>query len=118
VFHAQGTPAAARKQWMAGVLEVVGELHVDEGAETALKSGKSLLPVGVTRIDGQFQRGDVVRILSSGGKEIGRGLTEYSSNDAATLVGHRSEKIEELLGYRGRSVIVHRDELVLFDHER
>jgi glutamate 5-kinase len=118
VFHAQGTPAAARKQWMAGVLEVVGELHVDEGAETALKSGKSLLPVGVTKIDGQFQRGDVVRILSSGGKEIGRGLTEYSSNDAATLVGHRSEKIEELLGYRGRSVIVHRDELVLFDHER
>lgn len=117
VFRAQGTPAAARKQWLAGALDVAGELRVDAGAETALRNGKSLLPVGVTAIDGSFERGDAVRILNGAGKEIGRGLAEYSSRDAVSLLGQRSEHIEALLGYRGRSVLVHRDELVVFDHE-
>ena len=117
VFLAQGTPAAARKQWLAGALDVEGELRIDDGAEAALQDGKSLLPVGVAAIDGAFERGDVVRILNSGGEEIGRGLAEYSAQEAKTLLGHRSEHIESLLGYRGRSVIVHRDELVLFEHE-
>jgi len=117
VFIAQATPAAARKQWLAGALDVAGELRVDAGAETALRNGKSLLPVGVTAIDGNFERGDAVRILNEEGREIGRGLAEYASRDAVSLLGQRSEHIEALLGYRGRSVLVHRDELVVFEHE-
>jgi len=118
VFHARGTPAAARKQWLAGALGVYGELTIDAGAEQALRNGKSLLPVGVTSVSGTFQRGDIVAILAHDGKELGRGLAEYSSADAVALVGVRSGNIEDQLGFRGRSVIVHRDELVLFGHER
>lgn len=114
LFRAEGTPAAARKQWLAGVLEIRGSLSIDDGAANALRSGKSLLPVGVTAVDGQFERGDVVAILDDHGKELGRGLAEYAMADAKVLIGVRSEHIEDRLGYRGRSVIVHRDELVLF----
>lgn len=117
IFHAQGSPATARKQWLAGVLEVAGELCLDDGAIQALKSGKSLLPVGVTAVGGEFRRGDVLTLMSSDGSEIGRGLAEYDSDEAQSLQGRQSEQIEELLGYRGRSVMVHRDELVLFDND-
>ena len=117
VFRAEGTPAAARKQWLAGVLEVRGELRLDDGAANALKDGKSLLPVGVVEVVGNFRRGDVVTLVGSRGNELGRGLAEYSDEEAARLAGCRSEQIEERLGYRGRSVMVHRDELVLFDHD-
>lgn len=118
VFHPEGTPAAARKQWLAGVIEVRGELRLDEGAAGALAAGKSLLPVGVVEVIGNFRRGDVVSLVDAAGQELGRGLAEYSSDDAGRLTGCHSEKIEELLGYRGRSVMVHRDELVLFGNER
>lgn len=118
LFRATATPAAARKQWLAGVLEVQGELRLDDGAAAALASGKSLLPVGVVQVVGSFRRGDVVALRDGRGRELGRGLAEYSSDDATRLAGCRSEKIEELVGYRGRSVMVHRDELVLFDNER
>lgn len=114
VFLAEGTPAVARKQWLAGVLEIRGSLSIDAGAASALRSGKSLLPVGVTEVDGKFERGDVVAIIDGKGKELGRGLAEYGAMDARALIGVRSENIEDRLGYRGRSVIVHRDELVLF----
>ena len=117
VFRAEGSPAAARKQWLAGVLEVRGELRLDDGAATALNNGNSLLPVGVVEVVGNFRRGDVVTIVDAAGNEIGRGLAEYSDDEARRLVGCRSEHIEEQLGYRGRSVMVHRDELVLFDNE-
>jgi glutamate 5-kinase len=118
VFRAEGNPAAARKQWLAGVLEVRGELRLDDGAVNALKQGKSLLPVGVVEVVGNFRRGDVVTLVGSTGNELGRGLAEYSFDEAERLVGCQSEQIEEQLGYRGRSVMVHRDELVLFDHDR
>ena len=117
VFRAEGSPAAARKQWLAGVLEVRGELRLDDGAVTALNNGNSLLPVGVVEVVGNFRRGDVVTIVDASGNEIGRGLAEYSDDEARRLVGCQSEHIEEQLGYRGRSVMVHRDELVLFDNE-
>jgi len=117
VFRAEGSPAAARKQWLAGVLEVRGELRLDDGAATALNNGNSLLPVGVVEVVGNFRRGDVVTIVDASGNEIGRGLAEYSDDEARRLVGCQSEHIEEQLGYRGRSVMVHRDELVLFDNE-
>lgn len=117
VFIAPATPAVARKQWLAGVLEVDGILMLDEGAARALGDGNSLLPVGVLSVVGEFHRGDVVTLKDTSGAEIGRGLAEYSSEEAARLAGLRSDRIEAVLGYRGRSVMVHRDELVLFDND-
>jgi glutamate 5-kinase len=117
VFRAEGTPAAARKQWLAGALEVRGELRLDDGAVAALRDGKSLLPVGVVEVTGNFRRGDVVTLVDNGSIELGRGLAEYGDDEATQLAGCQSEQIEERLGYRGRSVMVHRDDLVLFDHD-
>jgi len=77
----------------------------------------SLLPVGVTSVSGNFRRGDVVVLKDASGVELGRGLAEYSAEDAARLVGVRSDQIEAVLGYRERATMVHRDELVLFDND-
>ena len=115
VFRAEGTPAAARKQWLAGALEVQGEIVLDDGAVSALQNGKSLLPVGVVRVTGNFRRGDVVQLCGPDGAELGRGLAEYSAEEAGSIAGCQSEEIEEELGYRGRAVMVHRDDLVLFE---
>ena len=115
LFRAPATPAAARKQWLAGVLEVRGELRLDDGAVNALRGGNSLLPVGVVEAVGNFRRGDVVTLVDAAGNELGRGLAEYSYEEAVQLAGRRSENIEEVLGYLGRSVMVHRDELVIFE---
>jgi glutamate 5-kinase len=117
VFQATATPAAARKQWLAGVLKVSGELQIDQGAVQALRDGSSLLPVGVAMVVGNFRRGDVIALKDRSGTEIGRGLAEYSSDDAVRLVGIRSDQIEKVLGYRERATMVHRDELVLFDND-
>jgi glutamate 5-kinase len=117
VFQASATPAAARKQWLAGVLEVAGELNLDDGAVQALSDGSSLLPVGVVSVSGKFSRGDVVTLRDASGHDIGRGLAEYSADEAARLVGIQSDQIESVLGYRGRATMVHRDEMVLFDND-
>jgi glutamate 5-kinase len=118
VFQAEGTPAAARKQWLAGVLEVRGELRVDAGAAAALASGSSLLPVGLVEVVGRFSRGDAVSLVGSGGVEFGRGLAAYASDEALAIIGCRSGQIEERLGYAGRSVLVHRDDLVVFTQSK
>ena len=117
VFHASATPAAARKQWLAGVLEVRGELQIDDGAVQALRDGGSLLPVGVAAVCGDFRRGDVVTLKSAAGDNVGRGMAEYSADEARRLVGIRSDKIAAVLGYGGRATMVHRDELVLFEND-
>lgn len=117
VFSAEGTPAAARKQWLAGALEVSGVIVIDAGAAAALRDGNSLLPVGIAAVQGTFERGDIVTLADQQGTELGRGLVEYSSDDAVRLLGCRSENIEQRLGYRGRSVMVHRNELVLFAYD-
>ena len=117
VFNAAGTPAAARKQWLAGILEVRGELRMDSGAATALANGSSLLPVGLVEVVGDFRRGDVVTLAGANGEELGRGLAAYASDEAAEIIGCRSAQIEPKLGYRGRTVMVHRDDLVLFGGE-
>ncbi len=117
VFRASASPAAARKQWLAGALEVSGELRLDDGAVKALLGGSSLLPVGVVTVSGSFRRGDVVTLRSASGVDIGRGLAEYSDEEAVRLAGLHSDEIETALGYRGRAVMVHRDELVLFDND-
>ena len=118
VFRRDGTPAARRKQWLAGSLDVAGTLAIDAGAAAALRGGgSSLLPVGVVALAGEFCRGDIVRIVASDGRELGRGLAEYARAEAEKLLGARSEDIERRLGYRGRAVLVHRDELVLWDDD-
>jgi glutamate 5-kinase len=111
-FYPTATPATVRKQWIAGSLKPAGELTVDEGAATALRAGKSLLPAGVTAVQGEFQRGDSVVIRDSEGHELARGLAAYSSVDAERLKGRQSAEIESILGYRGRDELVHRDDLV------
>jgi glutamate 5-kinase len=106
-------PLTARKRWIAGALKPVGALTVDDGAIAALKAGKSLLPAGVIAIEGRFERGDAVRVLDRGGREVARGLSAYAGADAAIIKGHKSREIEALLGYRGRDEMIHRDDLVL-----
>lgn len=112
-FYPDDNPATVRKQWIAGALKPAGELYVDDGALTALMRGKSLLPAGITRVSGQFERGDAVRVRSADGVEIARGLSAYSSEDAERIRGRQSNEIETLLGYRGRDEMIHRDDLVV-----
>jgi len=112
-FLPSATPGAARKQWIAGTLKPKGTLRVDAGAERALAGGRSLLPAGVTAVDGAFGRGDAVSVLAADGREIARGLTAYPADEAAKIAGRRSTDIQEILGYSGRDEIIHRDDLVL-----
>ena len=112
-FVARETPRKARKKWIAASLSSRGRLIVDKGAEKALKSGKSLLPAGVIKVDGPFERGDLVTVANIDGQELGRGLVAYSSEDAICIIGHKSGEIAEILGYSGRDEMIHRDELAL-----
>ena len=112
-FLTPADPFTARKKWIAGALEPKGAIHVDAGAVAALRRGGSLLPVGVVKIDGVFARGDAVVVRGPDGAELGRGLVAYDSEDALRLIGKNSEKIEAILGYRGRTEMIHRDDLAL-----
>jgi len=112
-FYPHANPTAMRKQWIAGTLQPAGELFVDDGAAAALEHGKSLLPAGITRIVGTFQRGDALIVRGSNGLEIARGLVAYSSAHVERLRGRKSSEIEALLGFQGRDEIIHRDDLVL-----
>lgn len=112
-FVPDATPKAARKQWISGSLKASGAIVVDDGAGRALKSGKSLLPAGVTAVEGRFERGDAVVIKAQSGDVLGRGLTAYASDDAKRIAGSKSKEIEAILGYRGRDEIIHRDDLVI-----
>jgi glutamate 5-kinase len=112
-FVAGASPKTVRKQWIAGLLKPAGTLHVDAGAAKALRGGKSLLPAGVTKVEGRFDRGDAVVVRDAAGIEIARGLSAYASDDARRVCGRRSQELEAILGYRGRDEIIHRDDLVL-----
>jgi glutamate 5-kinase len=112
-FLPEVSPETARKQWLAGALNPAGSLSVDAGAAKALLAGNSLLPAGVTKVSGRFERGDAVEVLDHSGKAIARGVSAYSSDDAAKLVGRNSADIETILGFRGRPAIIHRDDLAL-----
>jgi glutamate 5-kinase len=114
LLYANTAPFNARKQWLAGQLRVCGELRLDEGASRVLKqAGRSLLPVGVTRISGRFKRGELVSIQDQTGKEIGRGLVNYSAEDSLKIIGKSSEQILEILGFSDGDALVHRDNLIL-----
>jgi glutamate 5-kinase len=112
-FLTPANPVTARKKWIAGSLEPKGTLTIDAGAVTALRGGKSLLPAGVIRVDGAFERGDAVIIRGPDAAEIGRGLVAYDAIDADKIRGHSSNEIVLILGYGGRTEMVHRDDLVL-----
>ena len=112
-FLAPSDPVTAKKRWIAGQLEPKGTVEIDAGAEKALLSGKSLLPAGVRRIDGAFDRGDAVVIRGADGRELGRGLVAYGKADALRIMGRKSGEIEQILGHAGRSELIHRDDMAL-----
>jgi glutamate 5-kinase len=112
-FLAHSDPVAARKRWIAGTLEPKGAMIVDRGAAEALTRGKSLLPAGVTKIEGSFERGDAVVIRNGEGAELGRGLAAYDHEDARRIIGRKSSELAEILGYRGDPELIHRDDMVL-----
>ena len=117
-FLAPISALQSRKRWIAGTLQPVGRLMIDEGAKTALGKGKSLLPAGVKKVSGTFARGDTVSVVDLEGAEIARGLVAYDSGDAARIAGLKSADIEQTIGYRGRDEIIHRDDLVMTNGER
>lgn len=112
-FDAAAQPVTARKRWISGHLEPRGRLKVDAGAVRALANGKSLLPAGVTGVDGTFERGDTVEIVGPDGLAFGRGLVAYDADDASRIAGRNSTEIVDILGYAGRTAMIHRDDLVL-----
>ena len=113
-FCAQEGRLNSRKRWIAFAQKVKGALTVDDGAEKALKAqGKSLLPIGIIQVSGEFNRGEAVSIFSVRGDEIARGLVNYSSQELCRIVGCRSVEIADILGYSGEEEVVHRDNLVV-----
>lgn len=112
-FEPGASPSAARKRWIAGTLDPLGRLKVDDGAAKALGQGRSLLPAGVVSVDGRFAKGDAVAIVNGADEEIARGLVAYDVEEARKIAGRKSTEIEEILGYRGRDELIHRDDLVL-----
>jgi glutamate 5-kinase len=112
-FMTAANPVTSRKRWIAGTLEAKGTLTIDAGAVAALRRGKSLLPAGVIRVDGQFARGDAVVVLGPDSQVIGRGLVAYDADDAENIKGRSSNDILSILGISGRSEMIHRDDLVI-----
>ena len=112
-FLASQSPAAARKQWIAG-MKPMGRLWVDAGAARALAQGRSLLPAGVTRVDGLFERGDPVEIVGPGGAVLGAALSGYRATEATAIAGRNTGDIAAILGYPGRAAMAHRDDLILW----
>jgi glutamate 5-kinase len=113
-LYPSSEPLAARKQWLAGQLQVRGQLVLDAGAVKVLsRDGKSLLPVGVTRVSGAFGRGDLVACIGPDGTELARGLVNYSAEESRRIIGQPSSRIAELLGYIDEPELIHRDNLVL-----
>ncbi len=111
-FTPEIDPQTARKKWIAA-MKPAGQIQIDLGAARALQDGKSLLPAGVISVAGKFQRGDPVSIVDLGNCNIGQGLTRYNSNDARAIMGCRTSQIEAILGYPGRSALIHRDDMTV-----
>ncbi|WP_289042242.1 glutamate 5-kinase [uncultured Aliiroseovarius sp.] len=112
LFTARTDPKAARKHWIAS-MKPRGAVVVDQGAERALRSGKSLLPAGVAAVRGDFQRGDPIEIHGPDGTHLGAGLSRYTAKEACAIKGQRSDRIEAILGYPGRAALIHRDDMAL-----
>jgi glutamate 5-kinase len=115
VIEPSTTPAAAYKAWIAGSLAPAGTLRVDAGAAAALRRGKSLLPAGVTGVEGGFGKGDAVVVLDDADREIGRGVVRYDAADAARICGLKTDAIEAAIGY-SEGPMIHADDLALSSH--
>lgn len=113
LLHTSSSRLSARKQWLADHLQLAGTLHLDAGAVRALEAGGSLLPVGVTQVEGEFVRGAAIACVGPDGRAIARGLTNYASREAARIAGHPTQMIEGILGYVDETELIHRDNLVL-----
>jgi glutamate 5-kinase len=113
-FIAQTARLAARKKWLADHLQLRGSVRLDAGATRALvNGGRSLLPVGVVEVSGEFERGEAVALRDPEGREIARGLINYSSSESRLIMGRASSEIESILGFSEEPELVHRDNLVL-----
>ena len=110
---ASGSPASAYKAWIKGTLAPGGSVTIDDGAACALAAGKSLLPAGVTKVEGRFDRGACLRVFDSAGTEVARGIAAYNATEAAAIAGLGSAEIERRLGFSGRDELIHRDDLVM-----
>ena len=115
LFHAAENVRSARKRWIAGQLQTKGSVTVDGGAKAALDNGKSLLPAGIKGTSGEFERGDTVAIHDHNGKVIGQGIIAFDHEQAEMIIGKRSAEIESILGYAGRSEMIHRDDMILVE---
>jgi glutamate 5-kinase len=113
LLFATESPLTARKQWLADHLQLAGNLILDDGAVAALKSGRSLLAVGIKTVEGDFERGAAVACRTTDGQAIARGLINYSSSETRRIAGHATAEIESLLGYLDEEELIHRDNLVL-----
>jgi len=112
-LQTQRQPQSARKQWLASLLHAKGQLVLDDGAVRGVsEQGRSLLPIGITAVSGEFQRGDLVSCVDSAGRERARGLVNYTAEEAAALIGKSSDQVEATLGYCGDEEMIHRDNLV------
>ncbi len=112
-FTAKDSPMNARKHWIAGSMSEHGSVFVDEGAAKALGTGKSLLPSGVKRIEGNFDRGDTVAVRTLEGALLAKGITAYDADEARRIMGAKSDAIESILGYTVRDTLIHRDDMVM-----
>lgn len=112
-FKATRNPRDARRQWIGGHLNAKGTITIDLGAQSALKSGKSLLAVGITAVSGSFDKGDTVLVMASDNTEVARGIISYSAQDTHKIVGKNSSQIAQILGYDYGLPVIHRDNLVL-----
>lgn len=111
-FTAETDPRAARKRWIAA-MKPKGSVSLDAGALAALRAGKSLLPAGVAQVDGRFHRGDPIAICDMQGHTVGHGLTRYTAEEAAKIIGLKSREVEAILGYPARAALIHRDDMAL-----
>jgi glutamate 5-kinase len=112
-FPARESASRARKDWIGASLGTMGVIRIDAGAARALRRGSSLLPAGVIAVEGTFERGDPVLVQGPDGHDLAKGLSAYDAADARLIQGHRTEAIADVLGWRGRDELIHRDDLVL-----
>ena len=112
-FYSNNKYGTSYKKWVAGAIKVIGAITLDEGAAEALKNGASILPSGIENISGKFSKGDIISFKNLNGKNIGKGVTYYDSEEIKIIKGRKSSEIKKLLGYDGRDEIVHRDYLIL-----
>ncbi len=118
LFKPSNNPVSGYKTWIAGNLEPAGRITIDPGAEKALREGRSLLAVGITKVTGNFSRGDTVAVVTSTGNEIARGLVAYDATDVLKIAGLKTAGIADALGYEARGAVIHRDDLALVGNTR